>query len=416
MKHAHAYSFLVILLIVLLATGVCAAGGLKIEFVHWYLPSVGNAGPALEDVAERFQEENPNIELELQGVGWGEFTDKVLVRAAAGEAPECSMVSGAWFLDFVRTGIFKALEPFIERTGKDMSEYFPGSMDQGRYKGNLYTLPLAGGPQRGLWYNKGMFEEAGLSSDKAPATWDELVEYGKSLVKDIDGDGEIDRWAVTNDIFPEMWMTANGADLVGRNNTLLWDSPAAVEAVEFMVDIQNRYNIARRGWLDGFKAGNFAMLTDGAWQRGVLEQADFSVGFGAFPQNTPEPRYLHSADMLALYESSQEKEAAAWKWISYLTSGEVQAEFSMRTGFPPMTRSVFQVSDYMEFCRKHPAQMVATEMMEHIVPWPALPSFTEVRGILLDWVNSAVDGQVSPDNALYNAVTKAQAIINESLE
>lgn len=393
-----------VLALVLLMGSFSTQAATTLRFVHWYLPETDN-GQALEELLQAFSEENPDIKVEAEYVAWGDFASRVLVQVAGGMAPEISLVSGSWFGDFARTGIFLPIDP------NRMRDFYPGSAEQAFYAGQYYAVPFAGGPQRGVWYHEDMFLEAGLDPDMPPETWDLLESYARRLVR-VDANGTVTRYALNIDNFLDMFAASNGAQqMLDDGSKVLWDSREYVEALEFMVRLKER-NLSGSISQSAFLGGQAAMYTRGPWVRHLYEsQVGLELRFGAFPLNSPEGKYLMSADAVAVYASTPEKEAAAWRLLDYMTSPEVQANWAIRTGFPPMNLQGVRSPIYLEYVRDHPIQWITSEMMENIVVRAPLRDASALFDLQQQWVIEALNFNVAPSTALDNAAREANAIL-----
>jgi multiple sugar transport system substrate-binding protein len=83
-------------------------------------------------------------------------------------------------------GILMNLAQFIQRDGLDMEKSFGGYAEWARYKGNYYAYPLRA-TLGGLFYNKDMFDEAGIPYPTPDWTFDEYLKIARSLAKDVNG-------------------------------------------------------------------------------------------------------------------------------------------------------------------------------------------------------------------------------------
>lgn len=407
-----------VLLVFLLIAGTMAVQAkTNITFVHWYATDT-DLGQAIGEFVSEFEAQHPDIEVDSQFVSWGDFPNKVLVQIAGGVSPDVSLVSGFWFGDFARTGIFLPVDQWLRGTSVSISDFYQGSAEQAKFEGQYYAIPFAGGPQRALWYKVSIFEEVGLNPHDPPTTWDKLLAYSKRLVLDKDGDGVVDRYAVNSDNLLDMWAIANGAVSVSADGTkLLWTTPPYVEAMEFMLQLRTE-NLAGSGWLSEVLSGRITMLVGGSWLRGYLEARADDVQLASFPRNSPAGRYYHSADMFSVYRStlsSQGKTEAGARFGAYLVSPQVQARWAMQTGFPPMNMKAVRQPEYLRFVQRNQAQWVATEMMERLYPAPLLPAAAEIHNIQLRYANDILNRRTPLMSGLENAAAEANARLAEGL-
>ena len=135
-------------------------------------------------------------------------------------------------------------------------------MANGQVDGKTWSIPF----QRStivLYWNKDAFKEAGLDPEKAPATWDEMVEMSKKLVKK-DASGNMARWGVE---IPTTgyayWMLQalaieNGQKLMNDagNEVYLTAPKTAARRCEYWVDLSRKHNVMPMGSIDWANAAH----------------------------------------------------------------------------------------------------------------------------------------------------------------
>ena len=166
-----------------------------VDLTMYYPVAVG--GPVtkiIDDMVSRFEKENADIK--VTAVYAGNYTDtmtKAMTAMKGGQPPQLSVL--------LSTDVFtlmdeKAIVPMDELVADKswFKEFYPAFMANGQVDGKTWSIPF----QRStivLYWNKDAFKEAGLDPEKAPASWDELVEMSKKLVKK-DASGNTARWGV----------------------------------------------------------------------------------------------------------------------------------------------------------------------------------------------------------------------------
>ena len=158
-------------------------------------------------------------------------------------------------------------------TAGDLSDYYPGILAVNEYEGGVYGLPWIAQPVV-TYYNKALFDAAGLEYPTPDWTWNDFMEYATALTQVTDGDGEIDQWGFTNNSWPPpyIFVWQAGGELISEDFTSVpIDSPEFLEGFEFYLN--TAYNpelspstetIAEQGFGEMFKAGNIAMFMGGA--------------------------------------------------------------------------------------------------------------------------------------------------------
>jgi multiple sugar transport system substrate-binding protein len=155
----------------------------------------------------------------------------------------------------------------------DLADYYPGILAVNEFEGGVYGLPWIAQPVV-TYYNKDLFDAAGLEYPSADWTWDDFMTMGKALTVDTDGDGEIDQWGFTNNGWPPpfIFVWQAGGDLISEDfTTAPIDSPEFIEGFEFY--LSTAYNpelspspeiISEQGFGEMFKAGKIGIFMGGA--------------------------------------------------------------------------------------------------------------------------------------------------------
>ena len=133
-----------------------------------------------EAVKAAFEAENPGITVELQSDPWGDWEQKYKTMFASGNAADVFMVNNPDFPVFANSGNLLDLSEYAESGSFD--KYFPGVLGMYEWQGKNMAVPFTT-DCRIMWYNKEIFEEAGLDPEKAPTTWEELVAAAKQITE-----------------------------------------------------------------------------------------------------------------------------------------------------------------------------------------------------------------------------------------
>lgn len=174
-------------------------------------------------------------------------------------------------------GVFLPLDECIADSpagsAGDLNDYYPGILAVNQFDGATYGLPWIAQPVV-LYYNRALFDEAGVDQPTNDWTWDDFMAAARALTLDTDGDGETDQWGFINNGWPPPYIfvwQAGGETISADFTTSPIDSPEFVEGFEFY--LSTAYNpevspsaetIAEQGFGEMFKAGNIAMFMGGA--------------------------------------------------------------------------------------------------------------------------------------------------------
>jgi multiple sugar transport system substrate-binding protein len=178
-------------------------------------------------------------------------------------------------------------------TAGDVNDYYPGILQTAYQDGVLYGLPWIAQPVV-VYFNKGLFDAAGVAYPTADWNWNDFMDTAKSLTMDTDSDGTTDQWGVVATDWPpaQMFIWQAGGQVISDDLTESpIDSPEAVEGMNFRLGIS--YNpeispsaetIGEQGFGEMFKAGKVAMFFGGAADD--LDRVDgLDVGVVSVPKN-----------------------------------------------------------------------------------------------------------------------------------
>ncbi|WP_459865686.1 ABC transporter substrate-binding protein [Calditerricola yamamurae] len=205
-----------------------------------------------------------------------DYTTKMQTMLAGGTAPDLFWLGQEDVIPYASKGVLLKLDEYLRgnpHPAAKLEDYFPSIVHAFTYEGGLYGLPWIAQPVV-LYYNKTLFQQAGVPFPDDSWDWNKLKEAAKKLTRDTDGDGKPDVYGFTLNGWPPfaMFVWQAGGDLIGQDGkTAPIDSPEALQAAAFYQELI--YNpayavpedvIAAQGFADMFKAGKVAMFMGGA--------------------------------------------------------------------------------------------------------------------------------------------------------
>ena len=351
---AKRLSFVLLLLLTLLALAGCSAqeGGFVQTVVVTATPmplpegaktvlrvGTGDSGEGLTPhfkIIEMFEAENPDIQVQLEPVGSGDYYARILTQIAAGDPPDLLQIGDDAVPMFVDRGAFVPLDDFIasESYPLDTSIYLPGVMEPGKWEGVQYLLPKDFSPMA-IYYNKRLFDEAGVAYPTEGWTWDDLLATAQALTQ-TDANGSVTQWGIQ---LPgpwttgfEYWVAAAGGSLISEDGTTFigyMDSPEVQNAVQFYADLYNKYKVAPPpadmnafgGGNSEFDNGTAAMRLFGRWpQSGMKENPNIDLGVAPLPAGAQRAGVLFWGGFGI--SSLSENPEAAWRFLRYYTGAE----------------------------------------------------------------------------------------------
>ncbi len=418
--------------LVLAVAGLLGTAWAQKTSITFYYP-VGVAGPLarfIEGYVADFERRNPDIEVKtVFGGNYEENQAKVIAAIRAGSPPDTAILLSQQLLTLLSLGYIEPFDPYIAQDPelkRAVADFFPAFMMNSKYEGKVYSLPF----QRStpvLYYNKEAFREAGLDPEQPPQTWEELVEYAKKLTK-RDAQGRVVRWGVA--IPSENRSTWLLEGLVIQAGGLLYDpkdpgckvlvnTPATREAMAFKRDLARVHGVSPEGIIawgttpGDFAAGKVAMIYHSTGSLGFIrENARFPFGTAFQPKKVRFGVPTGGANFYLFKGSDAKKREATLRFIKFMTSPELQARWSIDSGYVAARQSSWNLPIMKEYVQKWPQVLTAREQLAYAKL--ELPSYNlqQVKDIIAEAEQAVILGRVSVEEA----TKTAQQRVNEALK
>lgn len=409
--------------------GDSEASGDALHLTFYYPVNVGgSAAKLIEQICADFNAENPDIVVEPVYTGnYDDTVTKIQTAMQGGTPPDVFVSLATQRFTMASTGMAMPLDELIAADGEEgkayIDDFLEGFMEDSYVDGQIYSIPF----QRStmvLFYNKEAFKEVGLDPEKAPATWEEVVEYGQKLTNEnrygvgLALNSGSAQWAFTGFCLQN---SANGENLMTEDGKqVLFDTPENVEALQFWLDLQNKYKIMAPGivqWTDlptQFLAGEVAMIyhTTGNMAN-INENADFEFGTAFLPGHKRVAAPTGGGNFYISSGLSEDRVQAAWKFIKFATETERAAQWSLDTGYVATRTSCFETDLMKNYYEELPQAKVAYEQIPMSKPELTTYNAAEIWRVLNDNIQSAVVGDATPEEALKNAQEQATEILAE---
>lgn len=261
---------------------------------------------------------------------------------------------GAW----ASKGIIAPLDDYLAAEKVDTGDFVPSAMDQMRFKGKTYALPIAVHSLQ-LVYNKKLLADAGI---QPPKTMDELAAAAAALTK-TDASGNITQLGLGSSNYSST-LEAIGIAFGGKWTDDTGPTPTDAGNIEGLTWYQD--NIVKKVGADKLAAfkggegqylsaqdplysGKMAMRFDGEWTAVSAATAapDLDWGVTAIPAGDPkhENSTMVSSSTLFIPSNSKHKEQAA-TFLAYLVSEKPMTDFSLALGNLPARTSLLDSDAY----------------------------------------------------------------------
>jgi multiple sugar transport system substrate-binding protein len=274
-----------------------------LTYISW---AGGDEQKDQEAAFAQYMEENPNVKINVQFVPYDEYHEKINTLMAANTPPDIYYINEYLAADWGEKGVAVDLKPLFEARGINMEEtYIPNALFKS--SGKIYGL-ASGVVDMNLYYNKEMFQEAGIETPSMdvnnPWTWEQYIDAAKKLTTDKDGnhpgDPNFDPKAIrtygtkagTFWLFLMPLLYNNDTSIFTPDGTgLALGTPEAREVLNALKDMMYVDYVAPAGAVAGtlpgepqmFKDKQLGMVITGSWAYLSFRNEGIDVGVAPLP-------------------------------------------------------------------------------------------------------------------------------------
>lgn len=375
--------------------------------------AAGAEGEELPVLFDAFVEENPDVDINMTQIPEQDFVTKMTAAIAAGTVPDLIYVFAEHQPALFATDAFAPVPDGLV----DEGSFFESVWKTGEVDGVSYGVPWFT-YARVFQYRTDLAEAAGVD---APKDWDELREFAQKLK----GSGvafPLAFYVVPFDEYTaaqfDTFAHQNGGGLISEDNSE-WtvNSPENVEALEFygslfadgFVSPDGPTSVDSVGYLT---ENRIAGVLNGPWLRGWIKDANGQEWLdehmaAVVPPAGPDGEQAASigGGNWAVPEEANNADAA-WKFVEYASSPEVQLAWFESMGNLPTVKSAWDDPAIAD----DEALTQVREAMEYGVSIPAVPTWNQVGKIVGEQIERVARGTATAQEALDAAQAEAESI------
>ena len=382
----------------------------------------GSDGASMTALITRFAEENPDIKVNYQVLGWGTFFDKLSAAIVAGSgAPDLMTLWHSVVPQYALPGhILPVAETMFDTGMLDRDDFSAALLDSISFDGQVYPVPFDNYGV-GTYVNTNVLERAGLSADDPPESQEEFLEYLRLMTFDVNGNnpGDTDFDAENIDVYPASigWKRVTvtpalyqwGTDVVtpAPDAEVLIDSPEAKAALQFIHDLIFQHHVLPG---EGENVGEL-MVNDklgisiaGSWDYNFYNsQEEQKWAFWPYPRIGPErgSTIMWSHTLAVSANIDQETLDATMRLIQFLSDNSL--EHSINTGMPSARLSL-RTEDLED--KIWSFGTLTSQMAAEGIPEYQSERFTEIENIMAATYSAIASGMQDVDSALDDAASR----------
>ncbi len=414
------FSILVAVMLLLSACGGKTAGTAaktEVSYMGWGDPAELEVW---NKIIADFQAANPDITVKVEVSDWDSYWTKLKTLLAANTPPDIFAIDAPYYLDYKTKGVLLNLQPYIDANPGMLDGLYPQTLQAYQTADGYFGLPRDF-QTIVLFYNKTMFDAAGVAYPTDKWTWDDLRAAAKKLTLDTNGDGKIDQYGYTFDMWDMEvgWSEAlwdYGGDIISADHTqTLIGSPAARQAWQMLYDMTfvdksvPDANTSGQYGGDLFMAGVAAMTPMGHWSVPSYAGASFKWDVVPMPSG-PAGRVtsVNSAGFVLAKESKNPD--AAWKFVKFVLSQAGQTRLA-ELGFAcPVLKSVAESPAFLQQSTPINHQ-VFLDALAYAHMKPVFRGYDEWASAVGDGMGPVWRGEAELNPTLDSVITAADAVL-----
>ncbi len=429
-----------------LAAGVAAAltllstsSAFAVTEISWWHAMTGANNDVVEQLSKEFNESQSDYK--VVPVFKGTYPETLNAGIAAFRAKQPPAIMQVFD---VGTGVMMAAEGAVKPVAEilsmgggtfDKSQYLPGIVAYySKPDGTMLSFPYNSSSPI-LYYNKDIFEKAGLDVNNPPKTWPEVWEAARKIkTSGAAPCGYTSTWltwihlenfASWNDL--QYGTHENG--LGDTNVELKFNSPIFVKHFQEIADLAKegvfRYGGRTSEAKQIFLAGECGIFTESSGGLGDIVKSGMNYGIGQLPyepdaKGAPQNTTPGGASLWVFGGKSDEEYKGVAEFFKFLSRTDIQARLHQVSGYLPVTLAAYEDTKKSGFYDKNPGretpilQMMGKEPTENS-KGVRLVNLPQVRDIQNEEFEKMLAGEQTAQQALDNAVQRGNAAIQQAL-
>ncbi|NDW07484.1 sn-glycerol-3-phosphate ABC transporter substrate-binding protein UgpB [Jiella pacifica] len=333
-------------------------------------------------------------------------------------------------------GAVKPVAEVLEAAGEtfDKSKYLPGIVAYySKPDGTMLSFPYNSSSPI-LYYNKDIFEKAGLDTANPPKTWQEVFETARKIKQSGAADcGYTSTWLTW--IHLENFAAWNNVPygteengLAGTDVKLELNAPIYVEHFKELASLAKdgvfRYGGRTSEAKQLFLSGECAILTESSGGLGDVVKSGINYGIGQLPydetaEGAPQNTIPGGASLWVFGGKSDEEYKGIGEFFKFLSQTDVQQRLHEKSGYLPVTEAAYEATKKSGFYEKNPGretpitQMMGKEPTENS-KGVRLPNLPQIRDIENEQFEALLAGKQDAQTTMDNIVRLGNEAIAEA--
>lgn len=367
----------------------------------------------LDAIIAAFNQDYPHVTVDVETASYDQYFTKLQTQVIGGDAPDTFELNYENFVGYASAGALLDLTPLAAADGTfDAATFYPRAYEVFQAEGRQYGLPETFANVV-LYYNKGLFDAAGVAYPTADWTWEDERAAAEALTDPANG----------------VWGNHQGIHFFEFYKALAQNGGSFFSADKTQATFNDALGVEAATWLTGkvgttmpdnafgpdedtalFKAGKLAMWHNGIWQFAGLQEVPFAWDIAVEPGNVQKASHFFSNAVVA--SATTEHPEEAWAWTKFLTSSPEAVAVRLEASWElPAVADESLFATYLEQTPPDNREAVFESLDAIVVP-PVIEQQSKMQDIVSQALEKARLGQMSVQEAL----DAAAAEVNELLK
>ena len=390
--------------------------------ITWWHALEEQYSDTVTEIVNDFNSSQDLITVEAEYVGSYSDVNEALVAAhAAGNGlPAITVANTPYVAEYGAGGLTEDLTPYIEASGYDIEDFGDGMVAAAQYDGKQVSLPFLISTQI-LFYNKDMVDAEGIT---LPSTWDEMDAFMEAATVKA-ADGSTERYATIipgwDQWYFETFYLNQGVNIINEDQvTTDLDGETAVAIAGKLKEwCDNGYTYwtgtaddASSNMRSNFISGKaLSVVHTTSLYNTYVDQCDFEIGMAWLPGGETKNQEIGGCVLLIPSKNDQATKNAAWQFMQYLCSKDVNMKWAEGTGYMPTRKSVLETEEGQAFLEQKPAFQAIFDNLDLINPRIQHSAWSQLSNI---WKNAMAE-MILEDGDVQESMEQMGLEINDIL-
>lgn len=389
-----------------------------VEATFWF--NMPNQQAGFQKIIDRFHQSQSRVRMNVVLVPGSEMGAKLATAIAGGEPPDAVRLGGpALNALFINNGHAAALDDWDPKIGT--YDWIPSIQKAVTRNGKMYAMPSNSGVQA-FFYNKDLYQAAGLDPEKPPTTLDQVLEIAPKIA--ASGEQKWGHYTLTApnsstgaDYFPTMLWAFGGREVSEDGSKITFNSAegeAALTWYKKLVDAKGMpvKRVDETTMQNDFLTGNVGSMISFPAALARVAQAPFKAGTAVIPAGPRGGVAPVGFGTVLVLDKAKNREAG-WEFARFIGLDASNSAFwNMSFGQLPPRASFREDPTWKEYEGKNPLVRPFLDAQKNTDISYYGPGAQEIGTEVGKAVEAVVFGQKSPKQALDDAARVGQTILD----